>query len=394
MTSTTAQDAQSQLNGLASFCAKNRSIVNTVKTKYMVFGKLEHVKLFFNSHALDQVTEYEYLGNIVRAVSKPISDIFANNHEYLCNKARGSIFSMLKKLKNSRTVSPKLLIYLFDSLVRPILTYGSAIWGTRQQGREVMDKIHLWFLRTILGIKQTSWNSITLGECGSYPPSVTIKANAIIYLKRIETLPSELLLKKSLIEMKKLHELGFQTWYGRVCELARENNINIETNYSKSDIKLAVKKQFQIDWSKKFSDIDTNPGLRTYVDLKTNFTIAPYLCLVDDFKFRNAISKLRSSSHNLEIERGRHTRPRTPITDRLCPKCEVLEDEVHFLTSCDLFTTERDILFSRITTMFPDFQTLANHEKLIFMLCYPDRELLTIVGKFIYNCFQVRNSLV
>ena len=394
MTSTTAQDAQSQLNGLASFCAKNRSIVNTVKTKYMVFGKLEHVKLFFNSHALDQVTEYKYLGNIVRAVSKPISDIFANNHEYLRNKARGSIFSMLKKLKNSRTVSPKLLICLFDSLVRPILTYGSAIWGTRQQGREVMDKIHLWFLRTILGIKQTSSNSITLGECGSYPPSVTTKANAIIYLKRIETLPSESLLKKSFIEMKKLHELGFQTWYGRVCELARENNINIETNYSKSDIKLAVKKQFQIDWSKKFSDLDTNPGLRTYVDLKTNFTIAPYLCLVDDFKFRNAISKLRSSSHNLEIERGRHTRPRTPITDRLCLKCEVLEDEVHFLTSCDLFTTERDILFSRITTMFPDFQTLANHEKFIFMLCYPDRELLTIVGKFIYNCFQVRNSLV
>ena len=73
---------------------------------------------------------------------------------------------------------------------------------------------------------------------------------------------------------------------------------------------------------------------------------------------------LWSSSHNLEIERGRHTRPCTPITDRLCPKCEVLEDEIHFLTSCHLFTTERDILFSRITTMFSDFQTLANHEKL------------------------------
>ena len=77
--------------------------------------------------------------------------------------------------------------------------------------------------------------------------------------------------------MKKLHELGFQTWYGRVCELARENNINIETNYSKSDIKLAVKKQFQIDWSKTFSDIDTNPGLRTYVDL-IFFLQLPRIC--------------------------------------------------------------------------------------------------------------------
>ena len=49
--------------------------------------------------------------------------------------------------------------------------------------------------------------------------------------------------------------------------------------------------------------------------------------------------------------------------------------------------THRKRLFSRITTMFFDFQTLANHEKFIFMLCYPDRELLTIVGKCIYNCF-------
>ena len=30
------------------------------------------------------------------------------------------------------------------------------------------------------------------------------------------------------MKKKKLHELGFQTWYERVCELAREN-INIET---------------------------------------------------------------------------------------------------------------------------------------------------------------------
>ena len=51
------------------------------------------------------------------------------------------------------------------------------------------------------------------------------------------------------------------------------------------------------------------------------------------------------------------------------------------------------MLFRRITTMFSDFQTLANHEKFIFMLCYPDRELLTIVGKFIYNCFKYETRL-
>ena len=31
----------------------------------MVFGKLEKVHLHFNGHPLEQITEYEYFGNIV-----------------------------------------------------------------------------------------------------------------------------------------------------------------------------------------------------------------------------------------------------------------------------------------------------------------------------------------
>ena len=39
-----------------------------------------------------------------------------------------------------------------------------------------MDKIHLMYLQLILGIKTSSSNIITLEECGSIPPSVTIQA--------------------------------------------------------------------------------------------------------------------------------------------------------------------------------------------------------------------------
>ena len=56
----------------------------------------------------------------------------------------------------------------------------------------------------------------------------------------------------------------------------------------------------------------------------------PYLYLVKESKYRIEISRLRASSHVLEIERGRYTRPKTPITERLCPFCNVVEDEQHF----------------------------------------------------------------
>ena len=41
MTATTTADAQNQLNGLSKYCSKQRSIVNSVKTKFMVYGRLD-----------------------------------------------------------------------------------------------------------------------------------------------------------------------------------------------------------------------------------------------------------------------------------------------------------------------------------------------------------------
>ena len=38
----------------------------------------------------------------------------------------------------------------------------------------------------------------------------------------------------------------------------------------------------------------------------------------------------------LEIERGRHTRPVTPVENRRCPVCNVIENELHFYWNAPL----------------------------------------------------------
>jgi len=102
---------------------------------------------------------------------------------------------------------------------------------------------------------------------------------------------------------------------------------------------------------------------------------------------------LRVNSHTLEIERGRHTDPTTPIEKRLCHHCKVVETEFHFVTECTLYSTERSILFSKIANQFPDFVDLDNVCKFKFMLTFPDEQLLSSVGKFVFQCFEKRNSV-
>ena len=60
-------------------------------------------------------------------------------------------------------------------MVRPIITYGSAVWGCRLVGRDLIDKAHKCFLRIVFNVKATTSNIIKYGECGSVPPSVNIQ---------------------------------------------------------------------------------------------------------------------------------------------------------------------------------------------------------------------------
>ena len=49
-------------------------------------------------------------------------------------------------------------------------------------------------------------------------------------------------------------------------------------------------------------------------------------------KYRYAMSKLRMSSHRLHIETGRWSNRRTtPLNERTCINCKVIEDEFHFV---------------------------------------------------------------
>ena len=70
----------------------------------------------------------------------------------------------------------------------------------------------------------------------------------------------------------------------------------------------------------------------------------------------------------------------------------MVETEYHFVTECLSHDTDRQILFSSISNRFPEFSQLDNICKFKFMLTFPDEELLSSVGKFVYKCFEKRKT--
>ena len=145
-------------------------------------------------------------------------------------------------------------------------------------------------------------------------------------------------------------------------------------------------------WSSRIQNLSRFPKLELYQNIKNGFHFETYLDLVKDSRYRNAITKIRSSSHPLEIERGRYTKPKTPRSNRLCSRCKVIEDERHFILDCTLYKEERHIFLGEVSNKNPMFPALTVEEKNGYLLASKDAQIFTWLGKFLYHIFDKRNK--
>ena len=327
---------QKQLNGLLKFCSNNKIIVNETKTKTMCFGTDEPFNVYFNGKLIEQVHQYKYLGVLVRSVNRPNQDIFADNYRVISDKSRKAAFGMNRCIQN---LPPSIRFDMFDTLVRPVLTYGSDVWGMSKSGQGALDKVFLHYARCTLGVKATTCNVIAYGGCGKYPPSIFCQVNVLCYLHRLLTLQGGKIIKSVFCTLNDLHDQGFLTWVTKAYDLAGTYNIDMDegatlsTKQYKTLITERVKSTFRTNW---YADLQVKPLLRSYRLYKREFTPEYYLDCITLPKYRVSISKIRASSHDLEIERGRYTRPKIDPDHRLCAFCLEIENEERFVTTVKL----------------------------------------------------------
>ena len=396
--STNVADSQKQLDGLSKFCKPNQMLVNCIKTKCLLFGNQPEPALLFNDKRIDVVNSYKALGNMISAIKTCSGNIFSANSGYLSDQARKAHFGIQKQCRNIGDIPSHCKLNLYESLVQPILTYGSEVWGHDTNSTKTVDKAFHRYLRYVLRVKMGTSIAMIEGECGLMPPSIKCHASCLLYFIRLNNLPDGSIVKNAFYESMYLSELGYTSWVSRVCELADSYDLDLKSytfsDKTKYSIKEIVRKKYIVDWNTKLHSIETNPILRTYSLFKFDFKLEPYLFHIKNNKYRNAMSRFRTSSHNLEIEKGRHAHPKTPLDKRLCKTCKVLEDEMHFLLHCSLYKTSREILIGKVADQYPLFNELSHEDKFTFLLSYNDPQILTWTAKFIHDSLQTRNCII
>ena len=120
------------------------------------------------------------------------------------------------------------------------------------------------------------------------------------------------------------------------------------------------------------------PRLNVYKIVNSNFDTHKHLEL--PYYMRKIISKIRCSNHVLEIEKGRHTKPKTPPEVRFCKICEngEIEDEVHFLLNCEVYQNMREKFSIEFNNIY-DFLNMDEQSQL---------------AEYLLSSFQLRERLL
>ena len=345
--SETREGLQSGLDDLARYCSKWGTIVNIMKTKIVVFrrgGRLaQNDRWFFEGREIEVVSVFKYLGCYISSGGS-----FAKCIQELTYSARRSLFALKKYFVRNPEILPCLKIQLFNTIVAPILNYGSEVWGLR--AAEPIEKFHRSFLKSVLRVKNSTPNCFVYGELGVYPLYIERYGRVMsFWVKIIKSRNDE----KSLIYKiySELFDLtvtnpGEVTWASRVRDVLnrcgmgnywRAQHVDNKSEFL-SIFKRRLKDIYLQEWN---ADVQDTSSGRLFQHIKTEFRYEPYLDKLEK-SLRTAVTKFRLSSHALFIERGRWSKPRMiPRNERLCAVCGVIEDEYHCLVMCPRYENER-----------------------------------------------------
>ena len=284
------------------------------------------------------------------------------------------------------------MIKLFDALVTPILNYGCEIWGFSNVIK--LDCVHRKFCKWLLNVKTTTNTLSVYGELGRFPLIIERQIRAVKYwFKLCNTDTTNCILRTVYKDMYTLTEInGKETWLKRVkCLLQRSGYPDVWTFPSSVTVhkfipflRLRLRDLYISEWREGMSQCTS---LTLYRELKPVFVRSEYLTLLRNFKYRRAISRLRVSSHKLNIESGRHAG--IARADRFCSLCNLndIEDEYHFILICPVYAEIRSVYINSYYYRRPSVY------KLVQLLSSDKFNVLKKLALYIIEAFKMRDSL-
>ena len=142
--SETKEGLQTSLDIFQLYCENWKLKVNVKKTKVMVFSKRktkQNLKFTLQNDVLEIVDTYSYLGVIFK-----YNGTFFDTKKKLVDQAQKALFYIYKIIRNE-SLPIDLQFKLFDSMIEPILLYGSEVWDF--ENLKIFEKYHLKFQKGV-----------------------------------------------------------------------------------------------------------------------------------------------------------------------------------------------------------------------------------------------------
>jgi hypothetical protein len=177
--SSSEKGLQNCIDKLVNFATDWKMSLNTKKTKVMVFtksGRYKNLQMKYLDNLIDNVKQYTYLGIIFNS-----SGSFTMARKEILDKGMKALFKF-RKTFSLDTPGANTLLHVFNHTVKPVLLYGSEIWGYFSHKKFIKnpdlflkneinkisaEKVHTKFCKFVLGVRTKSSDSARRGELGS-----------------------------------------------------------------------------------------------------------------------------------------------------------------------------------------------------------------------------------
>ena len=201
---------QNQLNILYRSASKLHLTVNLEKSNIIVFrkggflGARERWK--YNDLEMPVVNAYKYLG-----VYFTTKLSFSATCKDVASKAKKALLYVIQTLRQHNNASVHVFFKIFDTQIKPIMLYGSEIWGLDKAANEC-EKIHLYAMKKLLNVNIKTPNDLVYTEMCRYPITITTTVNCIRYWIKLVQMENHRLPRKSYNTLCRLDTSGKETW--------------------------------------------------------------------------------------------------------------------------------------------------------------------------------------
>ena len=143
--------------------------------------------------------------------------VWTKTKDILAQQATKAFSSIFRYQTNFGRFHSKDMFRMFDTMIKPILCYGSEIWG--YEFAINIEKVQVKFCKRYCCLSLNTADIFVLGECGRLPLCITYMSNCVKYWLRLLRMGNHRYPKQCYLMLKRLDDVGRKTWASSIQSL-------------------------------------------------------------------------------------------------------------------------------------------------------------------------------